>query len=46
MCLPKTGAGVEKLLDEVIVRVPQPPENSNQPLRALIFDFFMMIIAE
>lgn len=36
----KTGEGVEKLLDEVIERIPKPEDNSNKPLRGLIFDSF------
>ena len=39
-CSGKTGEGVEKLLEEVIKRVPPPAENSAKPTRALIFDSF------
>lgn len=34
----KTGAGVPEILDAVIERVPEPKENYEAPLRALIFD--------
>ncbi len=34
----KTGQGVEQILTEVIKRVPAPVGESNQSLRALIFD--------
>jgi GTP-binding protein LepA len=34
----KTGAGVEKLLNKVINKVPSPGGETNKPLRALIFD--------
>ena len=34
----KTGAGVEKVLREVIAKVPAPAANEGRPTRALIFD--------
>ena len=34
----KTGEGVDKLLDEIIEKVPSPKGEINKPLRALIFD--------
>ena len=34
----KTGVGVDKLLDEIIDKVPSPKGEVNKPLRALIFD--------
>ncbi|MEO8065246.1 MAG: translation elongation factor 4 [Candidatus Doudnabacteria bacterium] len=34
----KTGEGVEKILEEVVTRVPAPTGDSDKPLRALIFD--------
>ena len=34
----KTGQGVEKLLDEIIEKIPSPKGNEKEPLRALIFD--------
>ena len=34
----KTGEGVEKLLDEIIEKIPSPKGDYNKPLRALIFD--------
>ncbi|MDD2646597.1 MAG: translation elongation factor 4 [Patescibacteria group bacterium] len=34
----KTGVGVEKILEEVVKKVPPPQGNPYQPLRALIFD--------
>lgn len=36
----KTGQGVERLMVEVVKRVPPPVGNRNAPLRALIFDSF------
>lgn len=36
----KTGEGVEDLLQAVIDRVPAPADNTDKPLRALIFDSF------
>lgn len=34
----KSGIGIEEILDAIVDRVPAPPDKSNQPLRALIFD--------
>jgi GTP-binding protein LepA len=34
----KTGEGVEKVLREVIAKVPPPEANEDKPVRALIFD--------
>ena len=34
----KTGAGVPKLIEEIIKRVPPPKIKEEEPLRALIFD--------
>ena len=34
----KTGEGVEKLLDEIIDKIPSPKGDVTKPLRALIFD--------
>ena len=34
----KTGQGVEKILEEIINKVEPPKENTEKPLRALIFD--------
>jgi GTP-binding protein LepA len=34
----KTGEGVEKILEAVVERVPEPIGNPDKPLRALIFD--------
>ena len=36
----KTGEGVERLLDEVVDKVPSPRGNPDQDARALIFDSF------
>lgn len=36
----KTGAGVDKLLEEIVNRIPAPSGDTNKPLRALIFDSF------
>ena len=34
----KTGIGIEKILEAIIDRVPSPKNNSNEELKALIFD--------
>lgn len=34
----KSGLGVEKLLEEIIKRIPSPEENTNDKTQALIFD--------
>ncbi len=36
----KSGYGVEKLLEEIIVRIPSPKTDCEKPLKALIFDSF------
>lgn len=34
----KTGAGVNELLEEIIVKIPPPKQEVEKPLKALIFD--------
>lgn len=34
----KTGQGVDKILEAIVEKVPNPERNENKPLRALIFD--------
>ncbi|HZU35104.1 MAG TPA: translation elongation factor 4, partial [Gemmataceae bacterium] len=34
----KTGAGVDELLAAVVTRIPPPPGNPDEPLRALVFN--------
>ena len=34
----KTGMGIDRILSEIIHRIPQPAGNSDAPLQALIFD--------
>lgn len=34
----KSGEGVEALLEEIVRKIPPPAGNSNDPLRALVFD--------
>ncbi len=34
----KTGMGVEKILSEIVKKIPPPKGNLNEPLQALIFD--------
>ncbi|MDF1498303.1 MAG: translation elongation factor 4 [Patescibacteria group bacterium] len=36
----KTGENVEKVLEEIIKKIPAPSGDPNQPLRALIFDSY------
>ena len=40
LCSGKTGEGVEKLIAEIIQKVPAPHINNAAPLRALIFDSY------
>lgn len=34
----KTGQGVEKLIEEIVMKIPSPEGSPEKPLRALIFD--------
>lgn len=36
----KTGHGVDKLLEEIIKKIPAPKQETEKPLKALIFDSF------
>lgn len=36
----KTGEGVDDLLEKIVNKIPEPPQTSNRPLRALVFDSF------
>jgi len=37
-CSAKKGIGIEEILEAVVERIPPPPDNTTEPLRALIFD--------
>ncbi len=37
-CSGKTGVGVKDILEQIVLKVPQPKGDPNGPLRALIFD--------
>ena len=39
-CSAKTGLGVPEILQAVVDRVPAPPDQADEPLRALIFDSY------
>ena len=34
----KTGLGIEDIFEAIIDRIPPPPDNDQEPLRALVFD--------
>ncbi len=34
----KTGLGINKIFNAIVQRIPPPPDRSNQPVRAMIFD--------
>ena len=34
----KEGVGIDEVLEAIVTRVPPPPDNSDKPARALIFD--------
>ncbi len=36
----KTGQNVDQLLKTVVAKIPPPPDNTDKPLRALVFDSF------
>ena len=36
----KTGEGVDKLLEAIVTRIPGPKQDTDKPLKALIFDSF------
>ncbi|WP_196593257.1 translation elongation factor 4 [Pectinatus sottacetonis] len=40
LCSAKTGLGIDKILDEIVDKVPAPSGNDQKPLKALIFDSY------
>ena len=36
----KQGIGIDEILEEVVRRIPPPPDRTAEPLRALIFDSY------
>ena len=40
LCSGKTGEGVDKLLDAVVEKIPEPKIDENKPTRALIYDSY------
>ncbi len=36
----KQGIGIQDVLEAVVQRIPPPPDNTDRPLRALIFDSY------
>ncbi|HSA06849.1 MAG TPA: translation elongation factor 4 [Candidatus Gastranaerophilales bacterium] len=36
----KTGIGIEDILESIVKYIPAPPDTSDKPLRALVFDSF------
>ena len=38
LCSAKSGIGIPDILEAIVNKVPAPPDKSNQPTRALIFD--------
>lgn len=38
LCSAKSGIGISEILESIVRQVPAPPDNSEKPLRALIFD--------
>ena len=40
LCSGKTGAGVDKLLDRIVEKIPAPKVNKNEKTRALIYDSY------
>ncbi|WP_326832813.1 translation elongation factor 4 [Pectinatus frisingensis] len=40
LCSAKTGLGIDKILDEIVNKIPAPTGDENKPLKALIFDSY------
>ena len=40
----KAGIGIEDILEQIVQKIPAPPDDSDKPLKALIFSLILMLI--